>query len=137
MNVLKWLGHKVSYERDLGNFKVNPIIGMAYAWFEAALISYGITYRKIRHCKMKDLEEALDRGNLVVLSYHWFHKGDGCGHYSVVIRHTTKYIYGLNMSETKSYNYKKEELNMEFRICARHRHIYGEFPVMWEVFSVK
>ena len=101
VNVRKWLGQKVTY-RDVfplsKKMATTPHSGTAGSILEKELKQCGGKVKRIIHPSVKELNDHIDRGGIVLLRYRWENTKDGEGyHYGVFIKRTPKYFIGWNI----------------------------------------
>lgn len=135
MNTIKWLGGSLPYRGYIDMFKTlywntGGQSGQYPKYISSGLKLFDIKYKRTFHPVVKNIEDALDRGNGVILLYKWYIKGRSGGHYVFIDKHTPKYFRAYNSRLSGIPVESKDRFRSWFRSSKRH----GEYrPQMWEI----
>jgi len=137
MNVLKWLGAKISYDKYLGLFESlgwDRDVGTDHQDADDMLSFFGIDYNVTYKCSVENIEEVLDKGRSVELSYVRINSNYNGGHSIFIERHTPNYFIAYNSysdDHQEGIWLPKSVLRNSFRL-SKHRGEY-HFPRMVEI----
>lgn len=132
LNVLKWLGKKVSYRKQLNKFRKigwDMSKGTSPKLMSSMLKSYGIKYKVHSDIKYADLFTILDKKRSFIILYKWIMpEVEGEFHYGFVWGYTPQHFKAPNATCAK-FRCILEEL------FTYNRKFIRKTPIVWEILS--
>ncbi len=135
MNAIKLLGGSLPYRKYVDLFKTlywttGGQNGQCPKYVSSGLKLFGIKYKKKMYPVVSDIEEAIDRGNAVILLYKWYRKGRSKGHYVLIDKHTPKRFRAYNNRKNGSSIQCKKQLRY---YMSSSKKTDSNRPQMWEI----
>jgi hypothetical protein len=135
LNLLKWLGEPVSYEKNFRYYKKKcdcNRYGTALQDFVAVL--YGLNGIKITPRSVPNLgviDEALSHGKAVVMKCAYIEKDELIGHYFLITERTEKSFYCVNLNYKHGWVSKASFRNQCMQYFTHYCHQCGVAPYCW------